>query len=116
MIFINPGSGPVLDATEANARANIAAFVADLSELYAARVTDGESANRDGRWAFSIEIADGLHIRRAEIDMPGLPLEQVRYLGQGDQNIWDFPRLYVDGDSWVWEFALSACDPKAGDE
>jgi hypothetical protein len=43
--------------------------------------------------------------------MPGLPVEQVRYMGESGQNIWDFPRLYVDDSSWIWEFALSSCEP-----
>jgi hypothetical protein len=31
----------------------------------------------------------------------------VRYLGIPGQNIWDFPRLFVDGSSWVWKFAIA---------
>lgn len=38
--------------------------------------------------------------------MPGIALENVRYVGADDQNIWDFPRLYVEGSSWVWEFGV----------
>jgi hypothetical protein len=43
---------------------------------------------------------------KAEVLMPGLLLSQVRYTGDGYQNIWDYPRLYVDGDSWVWKYAI----------
>ena len=37
---------------------------------------------------------------------PGLALAGVRYLDQPGQNIWHFPRLYIDGDSWVWKYAV----------
>jgi hypothetical protein len=49
--------------------------------------------------------------RSIEIQMPGLPVERVRYMGETGQNIWDFPRLYVDDSSWIWQFALSVCKP-----
>jgi hypothetical protein len=39
------------------------------------------------------------------VDMPGLPLHQVA-LREGD-NAWLFPRLYVDGNSWLWPYALN---------
>ena len=41
------------------------------------------------------------------VEMPGLPLEQVRYMGHEGQNARDYPRLYVDGASWLWEFAVN---------
>jgi len=31
--------------------------------------------------------------------MPGLPIDEVHWMRQHDQNIWDFPRLYVGGSS-----------------
>lgn len=36
--------------------------------------------------------------------MPGWPLGQVRW--QPDADAWQFPRLYVDGGSWLWGFAV----------
>lgn len=39
------------------------------------------------------------------VDMPSLSLEKIRYMGEKTQNIWDFPRLYVNGSSWVWKYA-----------
>jgi len=39
--------------------------------------------------------------------MPGLPLDLVRYTGENGQNIWNFPRLYLDDSSWVWKFAAN---------
>ncbi len=37
--------------------------------------------------------------------MPGIPLSEVRYVK--GLNAWLFPRLYVDGSSWLWEFAIN---------
>lgn len=105
-VAINPGSGPVSEATEPNALDNMGAFIADLHE----RGIDVDTFIRrpaadygDGRYAFSVVTADEVSV---EVQMPGLPLEQVRWLGAEDQDIWQFPRLYVDGNSWIWYFAL----------
>lgn len=101
-IIINPGSGPVRDATYENAAFNICVFANEVGAV----VQEGGGKNRgDGRWTFTLQKDAGT----AEVEMPGLPLARVRYIGEPDQNIWDFPRLYVDGSSWVWEFAVRVC-------
>jgi hypothetical protein len=115
-VFINPGSGPVHEATEANAATNITVFaddlrVAGLGVNECRRIPDADYG--EGRFAFELAMADG---RTIEIQMPGLPVERVRYLDAEGQNIWDFPRLYVDGSSWVWKYALGACDPDEGND
>ncbi|MFF3884077.1 hypothetical protein [Streptomyces sp. NPDC001914] len=116
IVFINPGSGPVHGATVEQATQNTAMFVLDLGARHLP-VANAERRHEadygDGRFAFEITMADG---RSIEIQMPGLPVEQVRYLGKDDQNIWDFPRLYVDGSSWVWNFALGSCEPEDEDD
>lgn len=113
-IIINPGTGPVADANEPQARANMDAFCDEL--LKAGVVVAGiaplhDDHDGDGRFAYRLDTADG---RRLDILMPGIPTEQVRYTGADGQNIWDFPRLYVDGSSWVWMFAIKACAPPEG--
>ena len=45
-------------------------------------------------------------LRTCDVSMPGFSIERVRYLGLANQNIWQFPRLYIDGSSWVWKFAI----------
>jgi hypothetical protein len=106
-IIINPGTGPVEGATYANAKANMDAFAADAN-CYAPTEVENPDMG-DGRFKFlvcnrSAGSEDGWH----EIEMPGLPLAQVRYMGDEGQNIWDFPRLYVDDASWVWKYAIRA--------
>ncbi|WP_331727485.1 hypothetical protein OG871_40570 (plasmid) [Kitasatospora sp. NBC_00374] len=113
-VIINAGSGPVPDTdrtTAAAAAENMTQFVADLAGLgttvaVCTATPDGDSG--DGRYAFRLDLADG---RAVDVEMPGIPLDQVRYMGAAGQDIWDFPRLYVDGSSWVWRYALGACGP-----
>lgn len=108
-IVINPGSGPVGGATAEQAEANIRQFAADLTERGHRNVTTSRLADEDyntddgdGRFCWLVSV-DG--DQSVEVQMPGLPLEQVRWLGH-DQDIWQFPRLYVDDGSWIWFFAL----------
>jgi hypothetical protein len=109
-ITINPGTGPVEGGTLEQAKANMDAFSADLRDagLYATGLTRREHTDADGRFGYTLTMGDA---RKLEILMPGLPLDQVRYVGADGQDIWDFPRLYVDGDSWIWMFAVVACQP-----
>jgi hypothetical protein len=111
-IIINPGTGPVEGATEENARANMDAFCADLREndIIATTISRFPDLDSAGRFGYRLGTGDA---RVLEVEMPGLPLDQVRYVDSDTQSIWDFPRLYVDGDSWVWMFALSACEAPA---
>jgi len=112
-IYVNPGSGPVLDSTEAEATRNMKQFVLDLAE---SGVTSGEparcpKADEDGRFGFELYVENAEGRRRVEILMPGIQLERVRYLGL-HQNMLDFPRLYVNGASWFWMFAVDAAIPR----
>lgn len=109
-IVINPGSGPVEGATEENATLNIEQFVADLKgggiRTIVTWTREPRDDDGDGRYNFNL-IADNRDV--IEIEMPGLPIERVRWVDPETQDIWDFPRLYVDGSSWVWKYALVAC-------
>jgi hypothetical protein len=107
-VVINPGSGPVPGATYENAVANMFAFA---GEVGAESWSGGADTEDGGRWTF--ELRRGADV--AEVEMPGLPLERVRYVGADDQNIWDFPRLYVNGSSWVWAYALGVVWPDRED-
>jgi len=100
IVIINPGSGPVSNANELEAIKNIVKFVEDVG----ATDYSGPYSSEDGRWNFKIYGNN----RSVEVEMPGIILSKVRYLDSENQNIWDFPRLYVDGSSWVWYFAINA--------
>lgn len=107
-LIINPGTGPVASATRENAEANMRVLLEDAGATNAEVrfVKPGViygTDKPDGRFEF-VATLDG---HECEVEMPGLPVERVRYLGRDHgQNIWDFPRLYVDGSSWVWSFAV----------
>ncbi|MFF9084391.1 hypothetical protein ACF1BR_32365 [Streptomyces rubiginosohelvolus] len=108
MVSVNPGSGPAEEATEQQAAENIQAFIADLTKeqgLAVASIDRTPLADYGkGRFAFDLGITDGRHI---EIQMPGAPVERIRD---------GWTRLYVDGSSWDWEFALRQCQaPDRGD-
>lgn len=102
-MIINPGTGPVENATEKNAIDNIKHYITDcgLKDVEYFRLPDQDD---EGRFTFLLYDQD--NTRCHTVDMPGLPLEKVRYMQNEDQNIWDFPRLYVDGSSWVWCFGM----------
>ena len=102
MIIINPGSGPVENSTEEHAVVNIAHFILDNGVAGVNYVRIPEHDYKDGRFAFLLWKDNVCH----EIQMPGDALTAVRYMDEDNQNIWNYPRLYVDGSSWVWCFAL----------
>ncbi len=111
ILVINSDAGPVDDSTETEAVRNMLRFVADVHDrrgvlFLADRVPDNDY---DGRFRFRLFLpgSDEEHL----VDMPGLPLDQVRWMGPESGNIWHFPhRLYVDGSSWVWKHAVWALE------
>lgn len=63
----------------------------------------------DGRFGFKVTLP-GYETYIVTVLMPGIALDKVRYMREEGQDIWDFPRLYVNGSSWVWVFALIDMD------
>lgn len=102
LVAINPGTGDVANSELAHAVTNMDAFLADVN-------LDGATFERlekrdygAGRYAFTVRYGEA----KVEIQMPGIPLQQVRYMGYEGQRISVFPRLYVEGSSWVWRYAF----------
>jgi hypothetical protein len=114
-IMINPGTGPVEGATVERARSNMDAFTADLraAGIHAGDLQRRPEQDDAGRFAYQLTMDD---TRQVTVEMPGLPLDRVRFTGAAGQDIWQFPRLYVDGSSWLWEYAVAACRPPEGFE
>lgn len=100
---INPDSGPVANATIEHARENMKQLAQDIGEDGITIFECKQFRNHDGRFTFTLSR---IGYRGVEIEMPGLPLEQVRYVSREKQNVWDFPRLYIDGSSHVWMFVI----------
>lgn len=104
-VVINPGTGPVYGGTARNACLNARAFGREVgadSVTYLPRSAERRWAEDDGRYTFRLRRGR----KTCVVTMPGLRASQVRYLRSTDQNIWDFPRLYVNGSSYVWDFAI----------
>ena len=102
-MIVNPGTGPVQEACEEEAAKNIRQFVADLGieGLQCMRMPERD----DGEGRFAWLLFRDRSAQGCQIDMPGLPLPHVRYVSE-EQNAWHYPRLYVDGNSWLWSFAI----------
>lgn len=100
-IIINPGTWAIEGATEANALECVKAFIKDLG-ADAAMIERLPEREDNGRYGYRLTL-DG---RSTVVDMPGWPVDRVRFMGRDGQDIWQFPRLYVDGSSWLWKFAL----------
>jgi hypothetical protein len=113
-VIINPGTGLVSGAYARLAwkaarqmRRDIATVKPrydDEQPVVGARIERLAKIDERGRYGFRFTLGK----RRCDVEIPGLPIERVRYLGLPDQNAWHFPRLYVDGSSWLWEFALTS--------
>ena len=122
-IIINPGADwhPTTHSPE-QAAANLAEFVrqvqatgkhvrhepiiGDATEVEAAQMMGGTKyqADHDGRYPFRVIVDGASHL----VEMPGIPLAETEYHSGTGQDPWDFPRLFVDGSSWLWSFALKA--------
>ena len=110
-VIINPGTEACQDTKEKNAIENIKQFIQDCEVLGLKWKRKKKLDYGDGRYAFIVKktrkfFSITSKTIKWEIQMPGLPLKKVRYLGNPDQNIWNYPRLYVDGSSWVWKYAI----------
>lgn len=84
-VYLNPGTGPVDGTTAEHAEANMQAFVQECGADYY-DVVGGEN---EGRYSFEVGAGE----RVFEVEMPGLPLDEVRYVGTEDQNIGAFVLL-----------------------
>lgn len=108
-ISINPGSDALRAGDLAQARSNMEVFIRDALGAAAkqARITEG-AREENGRFLFNVALG----ARSVSVSMPGLPLEQVRYKNTSGQDIWAFPRLFVDGASWVWLYGCRSLQRK----
>lgn len=107
----NPGTQPIANTTEENARHNMSMFRIAVRKVAYNDFEPGEialdsyrnAANDHGHGWYCFMLV-GFTVggaKEVEIQMPGVPLEQV----QG--SLLEAPRLYVDGNSWWWEYAVN---------
>lgn len=96
-VIINPGAGPVKAGAPMDALASVVELFREAA-VQIARITYRGVAS-DGRHRFAVTAKRG---RKVEIDMPAWHAEELR---TGTLNT---PRIYVDGNSWLWRFAVRA--------
>lgn len=105
VVTINPGTEPVADTSAEAALLNVHQLAEDVGgKVLTSDNPHGPIFDGQGRYLIRMRNEHGVLVA---VEMPGLPLDQVRYTGEPGQNIWDFPRLYVDGSSWVWKYAVN---------
>lgn len=101
-ILMNPGAEKCKLGTWDQAYENIKRFIEECE--IPMHIVRSDFTPNDGRYSFVLDADEFSY--NTIIEMPGLPLEQVRYMDEEGQNPFEFPRLYVDGGSWLWKFAL----------
>lgn len=104
IVFVNPGSGAVLDATFENAKDNMNVFVQEAFPNGRVLFERVEGNDGEGRWCYVLRRKN----RKTIVEMPGCALDKVRFANVRSQSAWNYPRLYVDGSSWLWCFAVEA--------
>ena len=107
-IHVNPGTGPVSEINEEYAEIyaiqNIEQLLKEVHLGDIKSLRDPSADYGDGRFAYQLIYNQ----RVVEVQMPGLPLEKVRFLDKKGENVFEFPRLYVNGSSWLWKYAVSS--------
>jgi hypothetical protein len=113
-VFIgNVGAGPITKSVTdlRDAERCMKVFAQDVSRSLGDRrvwVVREPKLDENGRYGFVLGFRSSA--LPFEVEMPGLPLRDVRYMpdepGNEGQKAWDFPRLWVDGSSWLWKFAV----------
>jgi hypothetical protein len=82
-------SAPDYEARESSATANMRALCAGLMATRIHRRKDWDELDQNG---FGFEVHRGR--QRVPVIMPSRPHAD-----------WDFERCYIDGNSWMWEYA-----------
>jgi hypothetical protein len=101
-VIINPGTGPCNGAYQPCAEENLQKFIEDLGlKEPDVTVKPYKKIRPDDRGYFDFTLVRGQ--RKCEVSMPGIPLAEARW--RDGANPWNFQRLYIDGSSWLWEFA-----------
>lgn len=101
--ILNPGSAPVKNASYEDAERNLFQLIQEAGLIRNTLTIKSSCEEDNGRFLFVINNADVT----CSVKMPGIPLEQVRFVNDPGQNIWNYPRLYINSSSWVWCYAVS---------
>jgi hypothetical protein len=107
MIFvINPGTGICARARLSWARSNLRRFLADL-DVPGIEMRLVEDVDEQGYACFRLSRRTAKRVHRCVVHVPGIGIRRVRYSLSNRRDICAVQRLYVDGSSWAWPYALS---------
>lgn len=100
---INPGTRPLDDTSEDQARANLDAYLQAAQQRRGSPVVAGDPVrdpglDRDGRYGWQLPTVDGPTVL---ILMPGVDLAAVR-----DDLTAEAPCVYLNGSAWWWTSAV----------
>lgn len=102
-IMFNPGSGAVTGKVSwENAYENIKTYISECE--IPMRIIESQHEDNEGRYLFVLRNDE--YNYEIEVEMPGLSLDKVRYAKGDNRNVFEFPRLYIDGSSWLWYLAV----------
>ena len=102
-IIINPGTGKTEDHGFEQALSNIKVFIEECS-IDVELTSSIKHPSDDGRYSFLLQHKGTG--KEFVIKIPALPLAEIYYTDSEKQNINIYPRLYVNGNSYVWKYAL----------
>jgi hypothetical protein len=101
--FLNPGSGPISRrVTMKQALVNMKHLIKDAEVPNATFESDKNADEDDGRFDFVVRLGK----KKVFVSIPGLPLKDVRF-DPNNKNCLFYPRLYINGSSWYWKYAVS---------
>ena len=109
-LAINPGSGHCANATFDHARANMRQWIEDcnLPGLNFRHEPEHNQFGNDrgGRFYFTA-FREGSDVE-VLVTMPGLPLEQVRFMASDTVQATDYPRIFTGEhqNTWWWPWSL----------
>lgn len=113
VVILNPGAGRVRGrVTHKDADRNMRALLKEINlpglDWCHDKSTKGCRGGYEGRYDYIVlGPRVGSSVLCFVVCMPGLPLERVRFTSFETQDCLEFPRLYVNGNSYYWLYAVS---------
>ncbi len=111
MMIVNMGTQAMCDTSPKLAKVGIAQFVEDL-DIAKVKVKRDKKGDNDGWYGFTLKSKHA----KISVLMPGLPLDYMRPAPGASKESIGFQRLYVEGNSWLWRFALEIARKRLAEE
>lgn len=104
-VIADMGTGAVEEGSKEQSEINIKKFISDCFSHNPQLRFKYEfiEIEKNGRHTYELTNED---YRTYIVQMPAVSLEKVRFMGEEGQTVIGVPRLYVDGSSWLWKYAI----------